>query len=230
MEFSSFDKRHYPTLSVRDGYAAWAETYDDTVLDLMDIRLFERITTVGWAQAAHAVDLACGTGRIGHWLKTRGVGSIDGVDLTEAMLQRARAGGDYERLVLADVAATGLDAGRYGLATMSLADEHVADLHPLYAEAARLLTPSGRFVLVRYHPHFLMLGIPTHFDRSPGESVAIESHVHLTSHHVDAARRAGFRLIEMIEGLIDDDWIAWKPKWAAYRHHPVSFALVWSKE
>lgn len=230
MDFSSFDKRHYPTLSVRDGYAAWAGTYDDTVLDLMDIRLFERLTTVDWAQVAHAVDLACGTGRIGCWLKARGVGSVDGVDLTGAMLQRARERSVYARLVLADVAATGLDAGRYDLVTMSLADEHIVDLRPLYSEAARLLTASGHFVLVGYHPHFLMLGIPTHFDRSPGEPVAIESHVHLTSHHVEAARQAGFRLSEMIEGVIDEDWIAWKPKWAAYRHHPVSFALAWSKE
>ena len=35
---------------------------------------------------------------------------------------------------------------------------------------------------------------------------------------------------EMIEGVIDDAWVARKQKWAAYRDHPVSFALVWGKE
>ena len=72
-----------------------------------------------------------------------------------------------------------------------------------------------------------MLGIVTHFDRPSGEPVAIESHVHLTSDHVAAAHAAGLRLIEMVEGVIDDAWIAKKPKWDAYRHHPVSFAMAW---
>jgi SAM-dependent methyltransferase len=43
MEFAPFDTRHYPTLTVQDGYREWAETYEATVLDLMDIRLLERL-------------------------------------------------------------------------------------------------------------------------------------------------------------------------------------------
>ena len=230
MKFSSFDKRQYPTLAVQEGYGEWAETYEDTVLDLMDLRLLERVTMVDWPRVGRAVDLACGTGRIGAWLRRAGVERIEGVDVTEAMLERARAKRVYERLVLADVTRTGLDSGAYDLATMSLADEHLADLEPLYCEAARLTAASGRVVLVGYHPHFLMLGIPTHFNKKTGEPVAIESHVHLTSHHVAAAHAAGFRLAEMIEGVIDDTWIARKQKWEAYRDHPVSFALVWGKE
>lgn len=229
MEFSSFDKRHYPTLPVRQGYGEWAETYEDTVLDLMDLRLLERLTTVDWSRVGRGLDLACGTGRVGAWLRAAGIDRLDGVDFTEAMLERARAKGVYDRLLVGDANRTGLDGGTYDLLTMSLADEHLTDLGPLYREAARLMAPSGRFVLVGYHPHFLMLGIPTHFDRSSGEPVAIESHVHLTSHHVQAAHAAGFRLAEMIEGVIDDAWIERKAKWEGYRNHPVTFALVWSK-
>lgn len=229
MKFSSFDKRNYPVLAVREGYGEWAETYEDTVLDLMDVRLFERLATVDWARTRRAIDLACGTGRIGSWLKRAGVAHVDGIDFTEAMLERARAKRIYDRLDLGDITRTGLAAGVYDLATMSLADEHLADLGPLYREAARLAPPAGRFVLVGYHPHFLMLGIPTHFNKSTGEPVAIESHVHLTSHHVAAAHEAGFRLVEMVEGVIDDAWVARKAKWEAYRDHPVSFALVWAK-
>ena len=229
MEFSSFDKRHYPTLPVRQGYGEWAETYEDTVLDLMDLRLLGRLTTVDWARVGRALDLACGTGRIGAWLRRAGVTRLDGIDFTEAMLAHAREKGVYDRLVVGDVTGTGLGGGAYDLLTMSLADEHLADLRPLYREAARLAAPSGRFVLAGYHPHFLMLGIPTHFDRSSGEPVAIESHVHLMSHHVQAAHEAGFRLAEMIEGIIDDAWVAGKAKWEAYRNHPVTFAMVWAK-
>jgi SAM-dependent methyltransferase len=229
MEFKPFDTRRYLTLPVRQGYGEWAGTYEETVLDLMDIRLLDGLETVPWARIARAVDLACGTGRIGSWLKRAGVHEVHGVDFTAEMLDRARAKGVYDRLVLADLTATGLDGGRYDLVTEVLADEHLKDLGPLYREAARLAAPSGRFVIVGYHPHFLMMGVPTHFDRAPRQPVAIESHVHLFSSHVRAAHTAGLRLVEMSEGLVDEAWIAAKPKWQAFRHHPVSFAMVWHR-
>jgi hypothetical protein len=33
----------------------------------------------------------------------------------------------------------------------------------------------------------------------------------------------------MHEGLIDDAWIAQKPKWEQYKNRPVSFMMVWQK-
>lgn len=228
MDFSPFDTRGYPTLAVREGYSQWAPSYEATVLDLMDRRLLARLGSVRWTDTGRALDLACGTGRVGAWLKNAGVARIDGIDFAAPMLAQARAKDVYEHLTLGDITASGL-AGGYDLVTMSLADEHLADLRPLYREAARLTTAAGRFVLVGYHPHFLMLGVITHFNRAPGQPVAIESHVHLTSDHVSAAHDAGFRLVEMVEGLVDEEWIAAKPKWAQYRNHPVTFAMVWQK-
>ena len=230
MDFAPFDTRRYPTLSVQDGYREWADTYEDTVLDLMDIRLLERLREIDWLRTRRAADLACGTGRTGRWLRKAGVGYLDGVDFTQAMLERARGKSVYDRLLVRDMTDTGLEAEAYDLVTEVLGDEHLRDLQPLYREAARLLANGGRFMIVGYHPHFLMTGIVTHFDRASGQSVAIESHVHLTSDHVAAAHAVGFRLIEMVEGVIDDAWIAEKPKWDVYRHHPVSFAMVWQRE
>ena len=229
IDFARFDTRHYPILPVRDGYAAWAESYEASVLDLMDLRLLERLKTVPWAEVERALDLACGTGRGGAWMKAKGVGRIDGVDLTPEMLAKAAERGIYETLTVGDVNATGLAGQAYGLVTQLLADEHLADLSPVYREAARLTDGTGRFVLVGYHPWFLMNGMPTHFDKAPGEPVAIESYVHLFSDHVRAAHGAGWRLAELEEGLIDDAWIAAKPKWAQHRDRPFSFAFVWEK-
>jgi SAM-dependent methyltransferase len=229
-DFARFDARHYPTLPVRDGYEAWAPTYEDTVSDLMDQRLLARLTSVQWTEVADAADLACGTGRGGQWLKAQGVARIDGVDFTPGMLEKARARGVYDRLLQGDLTASGLPSAGYDVVTQLLADEHLADLAPAYREAARLARPGGRFVLAGFHPWFLLSGFPTHFDRAPGEPVAIESYVHLFSDHVAAAHAAGFHLIEMEEGLVDDAWIALKPKWEAYRDRPVSFAFVWLRD
>ena len=106
--------------------------------------------------------------------------------------------------------------------------EGIPDLEPLYAEAARLLRSGGSLVLAGYHPQFLMTcGMPTHFHRPSGEPVAIETYVHLISDHVRAATLAGLTLIEMHEGLVDDEYIAGKPKWARFRNTLVSFAFAW---
>ena len=229
LSFSSFDKRRYRTVGVQDGYAQWAPTYEGTVLDLMDLRLLARLEAVDWRAASNVLDLACGTGRVGVWLKNKGVRQLTGVDFTEAMLRQAGEKSVYDALVLADVAHTDLQSNVYDLIVESLADEHFERLEPFYVEAARLCSRDGRLVLVGYHPHFVMLGMPTHFNSATGEPLAVETHVHLMSDHVTAAHRSGFRLQEMVEGVIDDHWLAAKPKWETFRDHPISFAMAWQK-
>ena len=230
MDFSPFDLRGYRTVGVADGYTEWAAEYERSVHDEMDLRLLERLTSVPWSAVRSAIDLACGTGRIGAWMTARGVAAIDGIDLTGAMLDRARAKGIYRQLHLASVTDTGLPDATYDLAIQSLADEHLSELAPLYREASRLTRVDGRFVIVGYHPFFLLSGIPTHYHRSSdNEPLAIESYIHLMSDHVHAASAAGWTLAEMEEGVVDDAWIAAKPKWAKHRFRPVSFAMVWRK-
>jgi ubiquinone/menaquinone biosynthesis C-methylase UbiE len=228
MDHVVYDRRRYPIVGVREGYAEWSRTYEATVHDEMDVRLLERVHTVDWSKARVVLDLAWGTGRIGRWLRRQcPAATIDGVDLTPEMLAVAERTDVYRTLRIADVTSTGLPAATYELCTQALADEHLAELAPLYREARRLTRPGGAFVIVGYHPHFLMVGVPTHFDRAPGEPVTIRSYVHLLSDHVKVAHAAGWTLVEMDEGLVDDAWLAKKPQWQAYAGLPVSFAMVW---
>jgi SAM-dependent methyltransferase len=229
--FSSLDTRGYRTVGAREGYDRWAATYEETVEDTMDVALLERLD-LDWAEVGRAADLGCGTGRTGAWLASRGVGEIDGVDLSPGMLEAARARGVYSTLREGEVGDTGLECGAYDLVVSCLVDEHLADLRPLYAEAARLTRTGGRFVLVGLHPHFIIAsGMPTHFDDADsGESLAIETHVHLLSDHVTAGLGAGLTVAGLHERIVDDEWVALKPKWERFRHHPISFAFVWSRE
>ena len=198
VDHSIYDKRRYPIVEVREGYGEWVRTYEQTVQDEMDLRLLERLRTVDWSAARSVLDLACGTGRIGAWVRRRcPTAAIDGVDITPEMLELARARGIYRMLAIADVSSTGLSAAAYDLCTQSLADEHLPDLRPLYQEVGRVTRRDGYFVIVGDHPYFLLTGIPTHFDRAPGESITIRSYVHLFSDHVKAAHAAGWSLLEM---------------------------------
>ena len=84
-------------------------------------------------------------------------------------------------------------------------------------------------MLIGYHPFFLLNGLATHFHGADGAAVAIESYVHLFADHIRAAAAAGLSLIELDECLIDEEWLASKPKWQPYLGWPVSFAMVCRK-
>jgi SAM-dependent methyltransferase len=230
-DFKAFDVRGYRTVDVRTGYGEWVATYEDTVEDAMDIALLDELREVPWSSVGAAADLGCGTGRTGTWMHDHGIAVIDGLDLTPEMLEVARGRGVYRRLVEGDVAASGLACEDYDLVMTCLVDEHLADIEPLYAEAFRLARPGGTFVLVGFHPHFIMAaGMPTHFDSASGEPVAIDTYVHLLSEHVTAGLAAGWRLVEMRERVIDDAWLELKPKWERLRGQPVAFAVAWRRD
>lgn len=226
--FSDFDSRGYRTVDVRTGYGEWVATYEQTVQDVMDIALLDGLKVPDWGAVRRAVDLGCGTGRTGSWLRRQGVAAIDGVDLTPEMLDVARSRGIYDRLVEADATETGLPTGAYDLVVACLMDEHLPDVRPLYREAARLGSAGTYLVLVAYHPHFIMAsGMPTHFTSGGGEPVAITTHVHLLSDHIMAGLDAGWTMAEFREAVVDERWLAVKPKWERFRGLPFSAAMVW---
>ncbi len=229
-DFSTFDSSGLRTLSVHEGYGTWAGSYEDTVDDRLDLDLLAGLDGVRWGEAARVADLACGTGRTASWLRTHGAGAdhIHGVDTTPEMLARARDRGEHDRLVEADVGETGLPDGAYDLVVASLVDHHLASLRPLYREARRLTADGAPFVLAGIHPFVLMVtGTPTRLTVAGGEEVAIETHVHLLSAHLEAARAAGFVPGDLREAVVDDTWVASHERWTRWRGYPVSFATVW---
>ncbi|MEY9968633.1 SAM-dependent methyltransferase [Streptacidiphilus sp. MAP12-16] len=230
VDFADVDRRGYPMVDVATGYGQWVDTYEETVEDIMDLALLDDLTVPSWHTVNRAADLGCGTGRTGVWLRRNGVPAIDGVDLTPEMLAVARAKGVHDRLVTADVRDTGLPTGGYDLVISSLVDEHLPDLGPLYAEARRLAAPGGLYVQVSFHPQFILAtGMPTHFTTADGDHVAISTHVHLLSENITSGLQAGWELVEMREGVVDDHWVAVKPGWEKHRNIPVSAAFVWRR-
>jgi SAM-dependent methyltransferase len=191
MDFAPFDKRGCPVVSAQTGYAEWAGHYEATVAAGLDRPLLDALKGVRWDDIEMAADLACGTGRTGVWLSQHGVRFIDGVDLTPEMLQIAESKSVYRHLQRADVAATDLPSSTYDLCTLVLADEHLASLEPVYLEVARLLVSGGSFVLIGYHPFFLMNGTPTHYHRADGVAVTIQSYVHLFQRTLPGRKQCG---------------------------------------
>jgi len=47
LDFSHFDRRHYPIVSVREGYREWLPSYETTVEDEMDLALLQ-VEWIAW--------------------------------------------------------------------------------------------------------------------------------------------------------------------------------------
>jgi SAM-dependent methyltransferase len=193
----------------------------------LDVALLERLIYVTWA-GADVVDLGCGTGRIGDWLRSKGARTVVGVDRCEEMMAKARQRSSYTALLHEDLRTSSLADESADLVVSLLCTCHLPDLVPFYREASRLLRAHGSLVLVDYHWHFLLNGIPTHFSTETGEQLAIENHIHLFSEHVRAARSAGFVLRELEERIVTRDWIDRAPGWRKHLGRPASFAMVWA--
>ena len=231
LPFAEYDSRHYDTERVEDAYRDWAPFYAD-IDDRLDMDLFR---ASAWLRdhlpGARVLDQACGTGRVGRWLRGCGVGHLEGIDLTPEMLARAQASGSYDATHPGDYADTGLPASSFHGVVNSMALCHAADLGRWFAEAARLLVDDGWITLVDYHPFFMMRGVPTHFENpNTGKPMAIENHVHALSAYFNEGAAAGFELQEMKERFVDDAWIAETPNYGRHRGLPVTFLMTFVRK
>jgi predicted TPR repeat methyltransferase len=87
-------------------YNEWAEAYDAEVAEngyVTPRRCAEALAAHATGRDAPLMDLACGTGLSGLALRAAGFTCIDGYDLSEGMLEEARAKGVYRELAPLDL-------------------------------------------------------------------------------------------------------------------------------
>ncbi len=88
-------------------YSDWAGEYDDRmegVLGYVAPKLMaEYFATAVPNRTTSILDVGCGTGLTGLYLKSHGFQTIDGIDLNSQMLAKSRARGFYRTLIEADI-------------------------------------------------------------------------------------------------------------------------------
>lgn len=192
---------------VSAAYDRWAASYDDdrnATRDL-DAAVVRRVPLV---LADHTVlELGCGTGKNTTWLAER-ARRVVGLDISSGMLARAR-----ERVSAPHVVFVRADVRfgwpvRDGVADVVIGNlvlEHVDELQPVFAEAARVLRPGGQLFICELHPYRQWNGAQAHFtDAATGETVHVTAHVHTASEYVNGALAAGLTLRHLGEWVEDD--------------------------
>ena len=108
------------------------------------------------------LDLGCGFGWFCRWARERGAVHIEGIDVSDKMLARARATtADATILyVRADLERLALRAASFDVVYSSLALHYIVDLERLLAEVRQTLVPGGSLVFSVEHPIMTAPALP----------------------------------------------------------------------
>jgi malonyl-CoA O-methyltransferase len=164
------------------------------------------------------VEIGCGTGKNTLFLASL-AGQVTALDFSAGMLARARekvaaAGVTNVTFVETDLTQPWpVAAGGADLVVCNLVLEHIADLHFIFAAAARALRPRGCFFVCELHPFRQYLGTQATFQRAgtageagtaaeasaAGEAVLIDAYVHHMGDFLAAAKAAGMTMDSLKE-------------------------------
>lgn len=94
-------------VDMRVHYDEWAADYEADLIDTYGYTghrlVAEALAAVVDDPGAELIDLGCGTGLVGRELRSLGYSTIDGLDFSPGMLEKARALGIYRNLYEADL-------------------------------------------------------------------------------------------------------------------------------
>jgi predicted TPR repeat methyltransferase len=141
-------------VAVRALFDDYSPHYDKAMLEVLGYRAHEHVRTLAervlprLTPPWRILDLGCGTGLAGEAFKDLADGGrLDGVDLSQGMMQAARARGIYDEFFPGDLEAVlpGLPH-RYDLVIAADTMVYLGDLRPTLANVARLLDRGGFFL------------------------------------------------------------------------------------
>ena len=182
---------------VAQAYDRWSRRYDDDHNATRDLDARVVRESPLHVSGARILELGCGTGKNSEWLAAQ-ARELVALDFSPGMLDvaRRRVRSERARFVEHDithpwpVAPSSID-----LVVGNLVLEHVRDLAPIYAEAARVLRPGGELFFCELHPYRQLRGGQAHFrDAETNETVPVTAYVHTVSEYVNSGLAAAFTL------------------------------------
>ena len=134
--------RHY----VEQLFDSYADGFEDHLVGALQYRAPQLLSEgLAGPRFASALDLGCGTGLAGPWLRPR-CEHLEGIDLSSVMVERARARSLYDAVSQGDIAEVlATTTRRHDLLFAADVFIYVGALDAVFAGAARVLRPGGEF-------------------------------------------------------------------------------------
>ena len=183
-------------------YDRWSRTYDtdaNATRDL-DAEVLRRSSLA--VDGRDVLEIGCGTGKNTVWLAER-ARRVIAMDFSPGMLEvaRGRAPTDRVSFVQHDVRERWpIDDALVDFVVANLILEHLPDVGPIFAEAARVLRPGGTMYSCELHPYRQLRGGQAHFtDEWSGEVVFAPAFQHTIAEFVNAAVASGLTVQRLNE-------------------------------
>lgn len=209
-----------PEADTLAAYDRWATHYDADDNPLIAATAWVLGRAPLPVAGARVVEFGCGTGRHAAPILAAGATAFTGVDGSAAMLAAARDRGVDARWLHAPLAALPEPDGAYDVGLIALVLEHVADLAPIFAGAARWLRPGGTLRILELHPERIAAGTVAHFVDADGIERRFASVAHAPAALIAALRDAGFEASART-WLADDALVAAVPRLRKHAGRPI---------
>ena len=188
-------------MTVQAAYDFWAANYDADANKTRDID--EEMTRDALSQltVGPILEIGCGTGKNTGLLAKIGE-RVHGLDFSAEMLAKARAKIKHPNVTFDTADLTRrwpVDEESFELIACNLVLEHIENLDHIFAEAARVLRPGGRFYVSEFHPFKQYDGKAARFEKD-GETVKVPFFVHHITDFIESAEKAGLSLQRLREG------------------------------
>jgi SAM-dependent methyltransferase len=189
------------------------------------------------------LDLGCGVGQLANYLAQQGAADVTGVDLSERMLEIARAEYGHPNLTFqrASMEEAAFPPDRFDLVVSSLAFHYVADFPDLARRIVSWLAPGGTLVFSNEHPVYLSRAtgegwvkdqdgkalywaLHRYGDEGLREenwiTEGIQKYHRMVSTILNDLIDAGLTVERVLEPMPDAEMLRSRPDWAQESHRP----------
>jgi predicted TPR repeat methyltransferase len=185
------------TEEMAEFYRKWARDYDRQMIDIRGYTspatIAEKLVRHLPQKHAEVLDIGCGTGLTCRLLADQGYDRLDGIDLSEDMLNVAHERGIYRNLLQADVnQPLPLETASYDgvISSGTFTHGHVGP-QPL-EEIFRLLKAGGVLACTVHQDLWQSMGFEERFDALLSQGVAQQVSLELGSYYRDGAPEGWF--------------------------------------
>lgn len=187
-------------MSIQRAYNEWSENYDvdENLTRDLDARITREV--LDGRHFRSILETGCGTGKNTVFF-AQIADSVHALDFSQGMIEKARqkVQAGNVRFEQADLTQRWpCPDSAYDLISCNLVLEHIANLSHIFAEAARTLTPQGRFLINELHPFKQYRGTKARFEHG-GETIEVDAFVHHISEFLHTAETHGLILVRFDE-------------------------------
>jgi len=195
------DNKKANPYDVKEGYKAWATTYDDISNILIDVEEPIVKSILRKFTPGRSLDAACGTGRYSVFLQKLNH-KVTGVDKSSAMLSKAKARNRKIHFIRGDLTALPLKDASFDLAVSTLVMTHFPNINSVLSELSRVVCLGGHIVISDIHPWLVALGAHAEFYDDQGNWGYIKNYIHWHSNYIQAFKLNGLVMEQCLEPTI----------------------------